>query len=74
MTIESGQYCQYCVDEGGKLFAFDEIFERFVQFAMRKDAELPRETAEKQTLEFMGTMPAWQEHQDLARAKAARSA
>jgi hypothetical protein len=31
MPIESGPYGQYCVDDHGKLQAFDERFERMVQ-------------------------------------------
>jgi hypothetical protein len=34
MPIESGTYCQHCVDEHGKLQAFDERFERMVQWQL----------------------------------------
>ncbi len=71
MTIDNGTYCQYCTDENGSLFDFDETFERFVQFAMGRDSALDRSSAESNTLQFMATMPAWQEHPAL-RSRQAR--
>lgn len=62
MTIDSGEYCEYCTDEDGDLRGFDETFERFVQFAMGRDATLDRPTAEANTLGFMASMPAWSGH------------
>lgn len=62
MTIDSGDYCQYCTDDNGGLLSFDETFERFIQFAMGRDSSLNRETAEANTRQFMSTMPAWREH------------
>lgn len=62
MTIESGPYCQYCVDESGELRSFEEQFERMVQFARRRDADLTPADAEARTLEYMATMPAWRDH------------
>jgi len=66
MTIESGDYCQYCTDDAGSLLGFDETFERFVQFAMGRDAALDRAAAEANTLGFMARMPAWREHPRVA--------
>lgn len=66
MTIESGDFCNYCTDETGALLGFDETFERFVQFAMRRDSSLDRTTAQSNTLAFMAKMPAWQEHPRVA--------
>ena len=62
MPIESGPYCHYCVDETGKLHPFEERFERMVQWALRHAPGLARAQAEKQTLEYMATMPAWKDH------------
>ena len=62
MTIENGTYCQYCTDENGSLFSYEETFERFVQFAMRRDPALGRQEAEARTRAFMKTMPAWRDH------------
>jgi hypothetical protein len=62
MPIESGPYCSYCVDDSGKLQPFDERFERMVQWALRHEPGLDRAAAEKKTLQYMGTMPAWKEH------------
>jgi hypothetical protein len=65
MTIDSGEYCEYCTDDSGDLRSFDETFERFVQFAMGRDADLDRATAETKTRGFMSSMPAWQGHPKL---------
>ena len=62
MPIESGPYCAYCVDETGKLQPFDERFARMVQWAQRHEPGLDRAAAEKKTLEYMATMPAWKDH------------
>ncbi len=66
MPIESGPYCQYCVDEQGKLQAFDERFERMVQWQLRQKPNLARAQAERETLEYMAKMPAWREHPRVA--------
>jgi len=62
MPIESGPYCQYCVDEHGKLQAFDERFERMVQWQLRQKPGLARAQAERETLAYMAKMPAWRDH------------
>ncbi len=62
MTIDSGDYCQYCTNDSGGLLGFDETLERFVQFAIGRDSTLDRATAEANTRRFMATMPAWREH------------
>lgn len=62
MPIESGPYCQYCVDEQGKLQAFEERFERMVQWQLKKKPNLARAEAERETLAYMAKMPAWREH------------
>lgn len=65
MPIESGQYCQYCSDESGKLKPFDERFESMINFAMRRDGSLTRVEAERRTLDFMAELPAWRNHPEL---------
>ena len=63
MPIESGIYCQYCVDEAGKLQDFATRFERMVQWQERRGS--PRAQAEKETIAYMATMPAWRDHPDV---------
>ena len=62
MPIESGAYCQYCVDEEGNLQDFEERFERMVQWMRRETPSLTASEAEAKTLAYMSTMPAWREH------------
>jgi hypothetical protein len=62
MPIESGPYCQHCVDAKGELQPFDERFERMVQWQARKEPNAKREDLEKKTLAYMATMPAWKNH------------
>ncbi|HEY4102852.1 MAG TPA: hypothetical protein VGM44_03140 [Polyangiaceae bacterium] len=62
MPIETGPYCQYCVDEHGKLQAFDERFERMVQWQLKKKPGTARPEAERETLAYMAKMPAWRDH------------
>jgi hypothetical protein len=69
MPIEAGPYCGYCVDEKGQLQAFEERFERMVQWQKKREPSAPRAELEKKTLAYMATMPAWREH---PRVKAGR--
>lgn len=69
MPIESGVYCCHCVDENGDLQDFETRFDRMVSWQERRGAS--REDAERQTLAYMATMPAWSGHPDL-RARLAR--
>ena len=66
MTIESGPYCEYCVDENGALQDFDERLARMTQFMKRRDASLSPAEAEARTLDYMATMPAWRDHPRVA--------
>jgi hypothetical protein len=68
MSVESGPYCQYCVDEHGQLQAFEERFERMVQWQLRQKPGLPRAQAERETLAYMAKMPAWRNHPRVAGA------
>lgn len=70
MPIESGPYCQHCVDESGELQGFGERLERMIGWQQRQKPELSREEAEAATLQYMARMPAWKDH---PRVKSARS-
>jgi hypothetical protein len=65
MPIESGRYCQYCVDERGQLQPFEERFERMVAWQARRSPGKNRETLEAETLAYMAKMPAWKDHPKL---------
>jgi hypothetical protein len=69
MPIESGPYCQHCVDDKGSLMSFEERFERMVQWQGRREPGASRAELEKKTLAYMAGMPAWKDH---PRVKAAR--
>jgi hypothetical protein len=62
MPIETGRYCGYCTDENGRLQAFEERFERMTAWQARRSPGTPREEIERQTLDYMATMPAWRDH------------
>ena len=62
MPIESGPYCQYCTDDNGALRSFDETLERFKQWSRKHDAAVSDADAERNSLKFMRTMPAWRDH------------
>lgn len=63
MAIESGPYCQYCVDEAGVLQDFPTRFERMVQWQERRGS--PRAQAEAETIAYMSKMPAWKDHPEV---------
>lgn len=67
MPIEAGPYCAHCVDVDGNLQAFEDRFERMVAWAMRRGSA--RDTAERETLDYMATMPAWTDNPELARRR-----
>ena len=62
MPIETGRYCGYRTDETGTLQSFDERFERMVGWQTRRQPDAPRHEIERQTLDYMATMPAWRDH------------
>lgn len=62
MPIDAGPYCAYCVDENGRLQDFETRFERMVAWTMRKDTGLDRTEAERKTIAYMASMPAWRDH------------
>jgi hypothetical protein len=59
MPIESGLYCQYCVDANGKLQPFEERFTKMVDWQLKRNPAAGRAQAEQDTLAFMSRMPAW---------------
>ena len=67
MPIESGPYCRRCVDDHGDLQAFEERLARMIQWTRREEPALDEATAERRTLEYMATMPAWHDHPELRR-------
>jgi len=62
MPIESGPYCEHCIDEAGELQAFEERFERMSQWIRRHESGLKDEDVASRVLEFMSKMPAWRDH------------
>jgi hypothetical protein len=62
MPIESGPYCQHCVDATGALQPFEERFERMIAWQQRKQPGASRAELERDTLAFMAKMPAWKDH------------
>ena len=62
MPIETGEYCQYCVDESGQLHSFEETFQRMLQWTRRNDPQLDQKDAEAQVVRFMSERPAWRQH------------
>jgi|GEM_PF-246028 len=64
-SINDGTYCQYCVDESGRLQAFSERFERMVLWSLKQEPDIERSEAEKRTRDYMRTMPAWKDHPEL---------
>jgi hypothetical protein len=62
MPIETGRYCSYCTDENGVLQSFDIRFERMVSWQARRHPGASKQEIERQTLDYMATMPAWADH------------
>jgi uncharacterized Zn finger protein (UPF0148 family) len=62
MPLESGRYCAHCTDENGELQAFDERFSRMVAWQERRNPDASRADLERQTLDYMATLPAWRDH------------
>ncbi len=63
MPVESGPYCQHCVDETGELQDFTTRFERMVAWQERRGT--PRAEAERETIAYMATMPAWADYPEV---------
>ena len=67
MPIETGRYCGYCADDSGQPQSFGERFERMIAWQARRDPQATRAELERQTLEYMATMPAWRDHPRVAK-------
>jgi len=63
MPIEAGPYCDHCVDASGQLQDFPTRFERMVAWQERRGS--PRAQAEKETIAYMASMPAWKDHPEV---------
>ncbi|GAA0992876.1 zinc ribbon domain-containing protein [Subtercola frigoramans] len=62
MPIESGEYCDHCTDETGALQSFDDRFSRMTQWQLRANPGETQQEAERATLQYLATMPAWRDH------------
>lgn len=62
MPIESGRYCEHCVDEQGNLQSFEERFERMTSWQAQRRPDASPEEIAADTLAFMATLPAWRDH------------
>ncbi len=65
MPIESGPYCQQCVDEHGQLQSFADRFAKMTDWQARRSPGTDRATVEAETIAFMSTMPAWRDHPEV---------
>src|SRR3984885_15925150 len=74
MPIETGRYCGYCTDENGVLQSFDDRFARMTGWQARRNPGVSPQEIERQTLDYMATMPAWRDHpRVLARGRSPES-
>jgi hypothetical protein len=62
MPIESGPYCAHCTDPAGQLQPFEERFERMIGWQARQQPDATRAELERDTLDYMATLPAWRDH------------
>jgi hypothetical protein len=62
MPIETGRYCTHCTDQNGQLQSFGQRFARMTAWQARRRPGTPRAEIERQTLDYMATMPAWRDH------------
>jgi hypothetical protein len=67
MPIDSGTYCAHCVDADGNLQDFATRFARMVAWQERRGS--PRAEAERETIAYMATMPAWAEHPEVLKRR-----
>jgi hypothetical protein len=61
MPIETGRYCEHCVDDDGNLQSFDQRFERMLAWQARRRPDASRSELEADTLKYMSSMPAWRD-------------
>lgn len=67
MPVETGPYCRHCVDEHGRLQAFEVRLARMSRWLRDRDPALSGAEAESRTLAHMAAMPAWRDHPELKR-------
>lgn len=70
MPVE--RLCENCSTDTGALRDFDEMLERFSQWAIEVDGADPAE-ARKKSLAYMAQRPAWRDHPALKAARAETS-
>ena len=66
MPIETGPYCQYCIDEEGNLQDFETRLTKMMAWAKGQNPEVSDQDLRTQTMAHMKTMPAWKDHPKLA--------
>lgn len=62
MPVDSAKYCCYCTTPSGELEPFEKRFEERIAYQLYDKPWLSREQAERETIGFMRSMPAWREH------------
>lgn len=65
MTVETGPFCRYCLDDRGRLQALEERLVRLSQFMRSSEPGLTDADSERRALEHMAEMPAWRDHPEL---------
>jgi len=61
VPVETGRYCQHCVDEDGVLQSFEERLLRMTDFILARDPRIDRREARSEALRHMRAMPAWRD-------------
>ncbi|MBN2718556.1 MAG: hypothetical protein JXX14_22115 [Deltaproteobacteria bacterium] len=73
MPVESGPYCQHCTDDTGALQSFEERVSRMGQFMKRQSPGLSDVDARAKSIEYMASMPAWQDHPEIQKRMGVKS-
>jgi hypothetical protein len=60
-VAEIGQVCPHCIDSGGHLKSYNEVFERLVTQHFMKQKKMSRPEAEKAATEHLKNVPAWRD-------------
>jgi hypothetical protein len=64
VSVPKVQICEKCTIESGQLRDFTVMLQRFTNWAIRMDQVSPA-LATQTALNYMKTMPAWQDHPEL---------
>lgn len=56
---EDAQYCRFCADKSGKLYAFDTVVENMAVERFMKVNGMPRAGAEEHARRALLAMPVW---------------